>query len=100
MTRLSFRIFVLPAGLWLALHAPSANAATESVVYAFKGGTDGAAPTSNLLNVKGTLYGTTQYGGGATQVCPANGNIQSGCGIVFAVSPAGGVKILHAFQGT
>ncbi len=92
-------VFALGVGLSAALHDPSAYAATESVVYAFKGGTDGAAPTSNLLNVKGTLYGTTQYGGGATQACPAVGDRPNGCGAVFAVSTTGVERVVHAFQG-
>jgi len=50
----------------------------ESVLYSFKGGSDGADPMAGLLNVKGTLYGTT-YEGGAYSECGY------GCGTVFAV---------------
>ncbi len=49
----------------------------ESVVYSFKGATagDGAYPVASLINVGGTLYGTTEQGGA------------SGYGTVFAVKP-------------
>ncbi len=35
----------------------------EKVLYSFGGPPDGAGPMANLLNVNGTLYGTTQSGG-------------------------------------
>jgi hypothetical protein len=44
-----------------------------------------AKPESTLLDVKGTLYGTTPYGGGAN--CPKSGNEHAGCGTIFAVAP-------------
>jgi hypothetical protein len=49
---------------------------------AFKGGSDGANPQDRLINVGGTLYGTT-YGGGAT----GTGCAAGGCGTVFKVTP-------------
>jgi uncharacterized repeat protein (TIGR03803 family) len=59
----------------------------ESVIYSFRGGSDGANPSSALvLDVAGNLYGTTDDGGA--------GNL----GIVFKVSPNGGEKILHSFD--
>jgi len=44
------------------------------------GGTDGALPNANLIDVKGTLYGTTYEGGGGSD-CINSG----GCGTVFAI---------------
>jgi uncharacterized repeat protein (TIGR03803 family) len=35
----------------------------ETVLWSFGDGTDGLYPESDLINVKGTLYGTTLYGG-------------------------------------
>ena len=57
------------------------KAGTEKVLYSFKGGSDGASPSAGLMNVKGTLYGTTVYGGDTT--CAAG----SGCGTVFSYDP-------------
>lgn len=36
---------------------------TETVLNTFGSGSDGAGPQAGLINVKGTLYGTTQAGG-------------------------------------
>jgi uncharacterized repeat protein (TIGR03803 family) len=71
----------------------SVNPATghEKVVYAFKGGPDGALSSygNSLIEVSGVLYGTTQGGGDA-----------DGSGTVFSVDPATGAEtVLHAFQG-
>jgi len=51
----------------------------EKVLHRFAGGSDGAEPFADLIDVNGTLYGTTFYGGTAT--CP------SGCGTVFSLVP-------------
>lgn len=59
----------------------------ETVVYRFKGGTDGAAPSAALINLAGTLYGTTRRGG-------ENNN-----GTVFKVSAAGKETVLYRFKG-
>jgi len=60
----------------------------ETVVYSFLGGTDGWFPYANLIDVKGTLYGTTYYGG-------ANGG-----GTAFSINPATGAEtVLHTFGG-
>ena len=52
----------------------AARGPTYHVVYSFQGGSDGTAPFASVINVGGTLYGTT-YNGGAG--CPA-----PGCGTV------------------
>ena len=59
----------------------------EKVVYSFKGGNDGAFPVASLLNVHGTLYGTTHDGGR----CLA--------GTVFSITK-GAETVMHAFCGT
>jgi len=71
----------------------TAYAATEKVVYAFKGGSDGANPQSALLDVKGELYGTTAAGGLGT--C----SYQAGCGTVFKIAGSGREKVVYSFQG-
>ena len=53
----------------------------ESVLYRFAGTAenDGADPQAGLIDVKGKLYGTTEFGGGGR--CPSTG----GCGTVFSL---------------
>jgi uncharacterized repeat protein (TIGR03803 family) len=58
-----------------------------SLLYSFKGGPDGALPEAGLLNVNGTLYGTTAKGGGA----------KCKCGTVFTMTPSGTETVLHSF---
>jgi hypothetical protein len=60
---------------------------TESVLYVFKGNTegDGATPEGGLIiDSAGNLYGTTAYGG--TGNCALLG-ISVGCGTVYELSP-------------
>jgi uncharacterized repeat protein (TIGR03803 family) len=57
----------------------------ENVLYSFKGNGNGGYPIAGLLDVKGTLYGTTSWGG------------QSCCGTVFSVTLDGRKKVLHSF---
>jgi uncharacterized repeat protein (TIGR03803 family) len=65
----------------------------ETTLYAFRGGTDGQAPQSRLLDAGGTLYGTTLQGGGM-------GGCAGGCGTAFDIDPMGGAEaVLHAFAG-
>jgi len=60
-------------------------------LYGFHGGSaDGAYPNGGLIDVNGTLYGTTTYGGGGC------GNY--GCGTVFNVSTTGTETMLHSFD--
>ncbi|HTT82976.1 MAG TPA: choice-of-anchor tandem repeat GloVer-containing protein [Rhizomicrobium sp.] len=63
------------------------NTGAETIVYSFcsqPGCVDGAVPTSSLLNVNGTLYGVTQYGGSGSCVTEDEPN---GCGTVYAITP-------------
>lgn len=66
---------------------------TETVLYAFRGGSDGLYPYAGLTrNRAGKLYGTTYYGGGS-------GCGGSGCGTVFQLAAGGTETVLHAFAG-
>lgn len=65
----------------------------EKVLYAFKGGSDGALPLAGLINVKGTLYGTTLDGGAGCN--PSS--YEFGCGTVFSVTTSGQETVLHHF---
>jgi uncharacterized repeat protein (TIGR03803 family) len=73
---------------------------TETVLYRFTGGSDGAEPSAGLVfDNLGNLYGTTPYGG--VEGCQD----QQGCGVVFELSPpatAGSAwteSVLHRFGG-
>lgn len=55
----------------------------ERVLHSFLGGSDGAVPTSEMIYVNGTLYGTT-YDGGRNARCHRRA---PGCGTVFALTP-------------
>jgi uncharacterized repeat protein (TIGR03803 family) len=59
------------------------------VLHSFGNGADGAFPFAGLINVNGTLYGTTAGGGGT--------DCHSGCGTVFGITTAGTEKVLHSF---
>jgi uncharacterized repeat protein (TIGR03803 family) len=65
---------------------------TENIIYRFTGGADGAEPAAGLTVVNGELYGTTEYGGGATGLC------STGCGTVFKLARDGTEKIVHRFN--
>jgi uncharacterized repeat protein (TIGR03803 family) len=58
----------------------------ETVLHSF-GSTsgDGELPVAGLVNVKGTLYGTTAQGGA------------NGYGTVYAITPSGTETVLHSF---
>jgi uncharacterized repeat protein (TIGR03803 family) len=67
----------------------------EKVLHSFGGfgnGADGTDPVTALVEVKGTLYGTTESGGSG-----ACGKI--GCGTVFSITPSGNEKVLFSFSG-
>lgn len=88
-------VTMVAAGLTLALISIAAHAASAvKVVYAFKGGADGAVPLAPLLEVGDVLYGTTGEGGGSKNC----GTI--GCGTVFSIGANGGKRILHVFGGS
>ncbi len=65
-----------------------ATGGVEKIVHLFKGSPrDGAAPYAELLNLNGTLYGTTSLGG------------VNGQGSVFSVTPSGVEKVVYSFKG-
>jgi uncharacterized repeat protein (TIGR03803 family) len=64
---------ITPAGREKVLH------------FFFGGGTDGAHPCAGLVDVKGTLYGTTSTGG------------TYGSGTVFSITKHGAENLLHNF---
>jgi uncharacterized repeat protein (TIGR03803 family) len=67
----------------------------ETVLYRFAGSPDGQGPLARLLNVNGTLYGTTLWGGSS---CLSYNT--PGCGTVFSITPGGKEKVVYSFQGS
>jgi uncharacterized repeat protein (TIGR03803 family) len=66
----------------------------ERVLYSFgdKPG-DGFIPVAPLIDVNGTLYGTTYFGGSGTGCASAS----QGCGTAFSVTTAGKERVLYSF---
>lgn len=61
---------------------------TLDVLCAFTGGGDGGEPASPLvMDKRGNLYGTTEYGG------------EHDSGVVFKLAPNGTESVLHSFTG-
>lgn len=66
---------------------------TQTVLYSFTGGTDGAAPSAGLvMDGVGDLFGTTYSGG-----IRSRSTCYHGCGVVFEIDEAGNFKTLHRF---
>src|SRR5579863_914861 len=67
-----------------------------AVLYSFGGETgDGVYPAEALINVNGTFYSTTRFGGSGS--CSGSGF--SGCGTVYAITMSGKETVLHSFAG-
>src|SRR5579884_3045035 len=67
-------------------------ARSETVLYSFSGGSDGANPMASLtLGTDGNFYGTTFTGG-------ASGGTY-GNGTVFKITPSGSETVLYSFTG-
>jgi len=69
----------------------------EHTLYSFKGvkKKDGSDPQAGLINLNGTLYGTTTIGGGGKCFLYK----YTTCGTVFAVSKSGTERVLYRFKG-
>lgn len=95
MPRFNYRAWLLASAILpcVTLATPAAQASTETVLHSFQNnGTDGYNPYSGVIDVKGTLYGTTNWGGNIS----CNGY---GCGVVYSVDPkTGAEKVVYAFQ--
>jgi uncharacterized repeat protein (TIGR03803 family) len=81
----------MPQALAPAVRTTSGN---YRVVYSFGAAPDGSNPVASLIEVSGTLYGTTA--GGGSYSC---GTYYYGCGTVFGVAKNGTEKVLYAFNG-
>jgi len=80
------RVTALVSTLGMAI--PAAQAQTLTVLYSFKGGSDGSTPFGSLVrDSAGDLYGTTKQGG------------TSSLGTVFRVESSGKETVLYSFAG-
>jgi uncharacterized repeat protein (TIGR03803 family) len=68
----------------------------EKVLHTFGAEGDGRNPIAGLINVGGTLYGTTEYGGSG--YCYGS-EYEYGCGTVFSITPSGTEKVLYTLNG-
>ncbi|MGA2371987.1 MAG: choice-of-anchor tandem repeat GloVer-containing protein [Candidatus Korobacteraceae bacterium] len=78
--------------------SPSQDGWTEKILYNFTGGSDGGQPTSLVLDLDGSLYGTTLSGG--NNDCPYWGGP---CGVVFQLVPSGSgwtENVVYSFTGS
>src|ERR1700730_3108998 len=89
------RGFAALAALAMVAAGSASAAPTETVLYSFAGGSDGANPFAGLVaDSGGNLYGATVNGGAAGKGCG-----RSGCGVVFKLSRGGTETVLHSFTG-
>ncbi len=84
------------AGVVFKLAPDGSGGYTESVLYAFTGGSDGASSRAGLImDSTGNLFGTTSGGG--------NNNCINGCGVAFKLAPNGSggytESTLYSFAG-
>ena len=63
------------------------TAFTETILYTFLGGADGAIPGDDrlALDANGDIFGSAGSGGDFNANCP--GNLPGGCGVLFKVKP-------------
>ena len=69
----------------LGTRVGSSPTATYTIIYTFMGGSDGSAPVAQLVNVNGTLFGTTSGGGSTFD------------GTVYSITTGGAEKVLYTF---
>jgi hypothetical protein len=87
-------------GVVFKLSKGSGGTWTESVLYSFTGGSDGALPEDALIfDSAGNLYGTANQGGNTTTCSLGTG----GCGVVFKLAPNSSgpwtESVLYSFSG-
>jgi uncharacterized repeat protein (TIGR03803 family) len=94
MKSVLFRLYACAVGCALALQfsAMAIAESKETVILKFNHA-DGAVPVAGLVDVKGTLYGTTAWGPN----CSLKSN--SGCGTIFSIGPTttGAETLLYSF---
>jgi len=95
--------FELPSqpGLVFKLTPSTGGPWKDSVIYAFKGSTDGGLPSALIFDNEGNIYGSGADGGILDNCWSGYGPM--GCGVVFQLSPQSNGKwketALYAFTG-
>jgi uncharacterized repeat protein (TIGR03803 family) len=81
---------------------PPSTQWTESTLYEFTGGQDGASPFGRLTMAGGAIYGTTAFGGIVGTGCA----YAQGCGVIFRLAPPAAPSTqwsestIYSFAGT
>ena len=90
------------AGILMLAGGAFAAGPSETVLYSFQSGNDGATPANGVIADKaGNLYDTTAYGGAGACSIPS----ATSCGTVFRLTPPGAPgaswmeTVLYRFQG-
>jgi hypothetical protein len=80
--------------------AARSNSSSYKVLYSFGPAPDGNAPNASLVDVGGTLYGTTTGGGSNTCRGGYTYPYYFSCGTVFSITTDGTEKVLYSFGPT
>jgi uncharacterized repeat protein (TIGR03803 family) len=84
---LALAVALTPTTLTAKRSHSGGKSVTETVLYSFQGGTDGAYPYGLLMDAAGNLYGTTNQGGATDN------------GTVFQLDTGGHETVLYSFRG-
>jgi uncharacterized repeat protein (TIGR03803 family) len=82
-----------PCGLVFRIEADG----TLKVLHHFLSGEGGCGPATGLIDLGGTLYGTTAEGG--ENVC-VTAYAPSSCGVLYQISNTGVYTVVHSWNGT
>jgi uncharacterized repeat protein (TIGR03803 family) len=70
---------------------------TVNALHRFSSGPGGYSPETGLIDVGGTLYGTTTEGG--ANVC-VTAYVPTSCGVLYQISNTGVYSVVHSWNGT
>jgi uncharacterized repeat protein (TIGR03803 family) len=82
-----------PGGCGLVFQVDPAG--RETIVHPLFGGTHGGTPDGGLLDLAGTLIGTSEFFGDLS----CTSTFPPGCGVLYQISNRGHFTVLHAFAG-
>jgi uncharacterized repeat protein (TIGR03803 family) len=76
-----------------SIYDVNSSAGTVTAISKFSAGDGGSKPRAGLVDIGGTLYGTTQLGG-------ASSNCTGGCGVIYKLDGKSQYSALFSFSGT